>query len=1075
MLNHALATDDANPLAASVGMSYPTSAPQMKSRLTPLPWNLAFRALLRLVPLLTFACAALLPRLAAQAPATGAIAGTVANSKTRQFLENAEIRLEGSNRSALTDRDGSYRIGELAAGSYTMTVTYQGLDVEKRTVTVSPGATTREEFNLTAETYRLDKFVVSAEAEGNAAELNRQKRSSVLMNSVSADALGVVPEGNIGEFLKYMPGLQVNYSNADANTVSVRGQDPESTVFTFDGQVPAAAGLPPRSASGSSDASSRAFEFSQASIDRIESIEFFKAPPPWMQPATGGVVNAVTKNAFAQKGRRLTTIVSMNGNSEMMKLGKVDGPGQRATHRITPSGRLNYSEAFLNNTLGVAFTAGGSTIVSPNHTNNMLYMPFVAGTTAAPASDANPEYINSFTNVEGPNIKTRRNVGLNMDYKLGAFTVLKLNLGYNSYLEQTRQHTFRARSVVNTSIITAGSNQTDTTISNGQIDVFANYSDYKSTNHTFGGAVEHKWDAWRVSYAASYGKSDSKVTDLPDMINSVQVGLDPTLKVGWHVKGSPDSPAPTLFEQTSGPNLFDLSSYNTVLTNKPSTTVGAGGVILAPSTAPQAGGTGITLQTAPRFQNDTTINANFDVRRSFANLRFPVELRAGVNFYRMERHKRAGQIILWFAGPDGVPFTGDEKLNMGQFTMTNYRDKFLYGDRPPPLLDPYKVAQYMQQFPLAFQNLEPGNVQREAINTQSLIQDISAGYIAATVQFGPRLTVVGGVRTELTENFARGAVRQNSLGTGLIVNSLEWNRAIFSKTQRVTNDYQDYFPNLQAVYRFTPNLLVRGAVSKSMSRPGIQTILPNTTVNDTATIPTVTVNNTALNPTYSNNYDFQLEYYTKPSGSITVGWFRKEIDNYVINETSTIEAGPDNGFDGQYAGYRLSTQDNGGAGLFEGVEVAVRQQLKPYLGKLPELFQGWEVFANYTRNYKGQAPNRSGVVTKPLAPNFYDWNANYGISYTTPRRTFYIQARTVIYPAAMTTAPTATDLRPTYLTTQQRWDFTMRYRFSNRYAVELTGANIFSEPSYEQIKSGRIIQRREFGANYALSFVANIW
>ena len=52
------------------------------------------------------------------------------------------------------------------------------------------------------------------------------------MTAISADTLGEVPDGNIGEFLKYVPGLLVNYSNADAATVSVRGQDPEATTFT---------------------------------------------------------------------------------------------------------------------------------------------------------------------------------------------------------------------------------------------------------------------------------------------------------------------------------------------------------------------------------------------------------------------------------------------------------------------------------------------------------------------------------------------------------------------------------------------------------------------------------------------------------------------------------------------------------------------------------------------------------------------------------------------------------------------------------------------------------------------------
>ncbi len=398
-------------------------------------------------------------------------------------------------------------------------------------------------------------------------------------------------------------------------------------------------------------------------------------------------------------------------------------------------------------------------------------MPFVAGTVAAPATDGVPEYINSFTNIDGPSVKSRRNVGVSADYRLGQHTILKFNAGYNYFLQQTRQHTFRIRAVVAgtgpRSTLAPGSNTTDTTVSDGQVDVFANYSDYLSQNSTIGGGVEHRWGPWRVNYSGSFAKSDSKVTDLPNMINSIQVGLDPTLHVGWHLTAMPNSPAPLVLTQTGGPNLYDLNSYYTTLT-KPI----PGSATTAPSTAPQAGGTGIGLQTAPRWQNDRTTNLNLEVRRAFIFLDRNVELRAGSSLYRVARRKSAGQIVLWYAGPDGIPFSGDESLNAGQFTMSGYGDKFLYGLKTPPLLDPFKVADYMQRNPLTFQDFEPGNIQRRMLNSQNLTQDITAGYFAATIQATPKLTLVGGVRTELTENFARGAIRINSLGVGLITNSL---------------------------------------------------------------------------------------------------------------------------------------------------------------------------------------------------------------------------------------------------------------------------------------------------------------
>ncbi|MEO6243811.1 MAG: TonB-dependent receptor [Opitutaceae bacterium] len=1000
------------------------------------------RRLLRIVFLIVGVACQLRP--AAAQTATGTIAGTVANANTRLFLTAAEVKLTGTNRSVLTDRDGTFALGELAPGAYALEVSYAGLDPETRSVIVAAGQTVRTEFNLTAGIYKLAAFTVAAEVEGNAAALNQQKKSDFFVQAISADTLGNVSEGNIGEFLRYVPGIQVNFSNADASTVSMRGQDPEATLFTFDGQTPAAAGTPPRSSTGSSDASSRAFEFSQSTIANIETIEVFKAPPPWLPPAQGGVINAVSKNAFAQKGRRFSTSLTLSANSEMLRW-QINGPGSRATERFKPGGSLNYSEAFLNNTLGLTLSYFESNVINPSHNYAMGYSPFTAGTAANPVTENSRFNVNTFTLVDGPQVKNRRSLNLGADYRLGSHTVLKLKTSANNYLSQNRSHTFRVRP----GTVDAASTTTDATVRNALVDVFNDYSDSISANYGFGGTVEHRFGAWRVDYSANYGKSDSKVTDLPAMIQSMQFNLIAADAVVVRLTADPSTPAPLSLTQISGPDLYDLDSYNSRKS--------------------------FSLQTSPRFQNDRTWNLKLDVRRSFAALRFPVELRAGASLYQLHRRKQAGQIVLQYVGPDGIGNNADDPLLFAsQFAKTTYGDKFLYGIRTPPLVDPYKFAEFMRVNPAAVHNIQPQNIQRQRVNTQQMAQDVTAVYFAGTVKLTPQLTLLGGLRGERTENFVRGAIRVNSLGAGLPANSLAFFDAVYSRTQRATTDYTDLFPNGQLTYRLLPDVIFRGALTRSMSRPGVQTILPNTTVNDTATIPNVSVNNTGLLPTYSRNLDLQVEIYTGATSKLEIGWFRKTVTNYIITSQETIEPGNDNGFDGQYAGYLLNTQDNGGKGEFEGFEFSARQGLQRYLKFLPEVARGWEVFGGYNKNTKGQAPNRAGLVTKPLAPNYYDWNANWGVSYLTPRRTLYFNLRTTIFPRAITTAPTATDLRPVYESSHQRWDATARWTISRTYSLELNGANLTNDSWRNFYQGGRNTSRRTFGTNYSLAFRANL-
>lgn len=980
-------------------------------------------------------------------PNTATISGVVSNVSTQQFLTDAEVRVVGTKISALTDRDGSYTLRNLAPGTYQLEVSYTGLDTEKRSVTVAAGQNAKEEFNLNSGIYKLDKFIVASEAEGNAAQINKQKKADYFMESVSADSLGSVPDGNLGEFLRYVPGLQVNYVNADASTVSMRGQEADATAFTFDGQIPAAAGTPPRSSTGSSDASSRAFEFNSTTINNIESIEVYKAPTPWMAPASGGVVNAVTRNAFLQKGRRFSTALTFSANSEMMHW-EMDGPGSRKTQRFKPGVTLNYSEALLHNTLGVSLSYQETNSINPSHNYGMTYSPFVGGTAAVPLTDDSRFNVNTFTLVDGPQAKNRRNMGMNLDYRLGAHTVLKLNTSYNSYLSQNRGHTFR----VKPGTIDAASTTTDAIIRNAGVDVFDDYSDQVGEAFGYVGAVEHKFGPWKINYSANYSKSDSHVTDLPAMIQSVQYNLVAADGVVVHMTARPDVPAPVTMVQTAGPDLYDLASYKNT-TN------------------------GLSLQTSPRFQNDRTWNLKADVVRNFSEFRMPFDIHVGTSLYQLHRRKTAGQIVLNFVGPDGIAATGDEILPASLFNDTTYGDKFLYGIRTPPLLDPYKVAVYMKQNPLAMQDLQGTNIQRQRANAQKMEQDITSAYAASTIKVTNKLTVLTGVRFEQTENFVRGAIRINSLGVGLPNNSKQFFDAIYSQTQRATSKYTDYFPNLQTTYRFTDDIILRAALTRSMRRPDVQQILPNTTINDTSTPGSVTVNNASLKPQYSRNIDVGLDIFTRPSGNIKIGWFKKTISSSILTERTTIDAGSDNGFDGQYAGYTLNTQENGGKGQYQGFEGSIRQQLQPFLGKLPLALQNWVFNMSYTYNTEAQRQNAAGVMTKPLAPGYYKSTSNYELAYTTPTTRFgklYIDVRTSIQPKAIRTLPSTTDLRPVFEARHQRWDATTRWDFNRNYSLEFVAGNITDDSFQDTFQGGRETSRRTFGTTYLLTFRANL-
>jgi TonB-dependent receptor len=125
------------------------------------------------------------------------------------------------------------------------------------------------------------------------------------------------------------------------------------------------------------------------------------------------------------------------------------------------------------------------------------------------------------------------------------------------------------------------------------------------------------------------------------------------------------------------------------------------------------------------------------------------------------------------------------------------------------------------------------------------------------------------------------------------------------------------------------------------------------------------VNNPSLLPQMAKNWDADLEYYFEPVGRISVGWFHKTISDYIVTGTDAglVGEGNDNGYNGEYAGFKRLTTSNAGTAIVQGWELSYGQQLS----FLPGLLRGTSIGANYTildthGNFGGGAYRKTGEV-----------------------------------------------------------------------------------------------------------------
>ncbi|WP_438483325.1 TonB-dependent receptor [Oleiharenicola lentus] len=237
--------------------------------------------------------------------AEASVGGHVTNAVTGSLLEGATVRLAPANRTAVTARDGSFSFTRVPAGSYNLMVSYEGLETYEAAIEVGQNAAVTN-VALRSEIFQLDRVMVSARLEGQAAAINNQRVSPSLRTTISADALGQIREGNIGDALVRLPGLSVETRAGVLRTATIRGLAPQYNTVNVDGL---------RMTNVDGDRNIAIDSFPANMLARVEVV---KAPTPDLPAdAIGGTVNLITRSAFDRSGRTLTAEAGTSYNERI--------------------------------------------------------------------------------------------------------------------------------------------------------------------------------------------------------------------------------------------------------------------------------------------------------------------------------------------------------------------------------------------------------------------------------------------------------------------------------------------------------------------------------------------------------------------------------------------------------------------------------------------------------------------------------------------------------------------------------------------------------------------------------------
>ncbi len=144
------------------------------------------------------------------------------------------------------------------------------------------------------------------------------------------------------------------------------------------------------------------------------------------------------------------------------------------------------------------------------------------------------------------------------------------------------------------------------------------------------------------------------------------------------------------------------------------------------------------------------------------------------------------------------------------------------------------------------------------------------------------ISLAAGVRYEETKVDAQALVPV-AVGIDWVANNELPIRLADSAFASGSGKYEYWLPSLDLSFKLTDDLVLRASYGETIGRPGWGDIQGGQTLNQIARLEggTGQEGNPGLKPLLSHNIDFSLEWYYSDASYASVGFFRKNIDNYI--------------------------------------------------------------------------------------------------------------------------------------------------------------------------------------------------
>ncbi|GAA4768953.1 TonB-dependent receptor [Stakelama sediminis] len=702
--------------------------------------------------------------------------------------------------------------------------------------------------------------------------MNIKRNAIGVVDAISAEDIGKFPDTNLAESLQRITGVSIDRSNGEGSTVTVRGFGPSFNLVLLNGrQMPTST-----IGDGVSAPSSRSFDFANLASEGVKALEVYKSGEATLESGgIGSTINIITPRPLDRPG--LHGSFSVKGILDSSRNGKKP---------ITPEISGIISDTFADNRIGIMLIGDYSKIERSNNSANVGWRDGYLGSYSpdnnwgALPMAPDPRAAN-ITNRPGPNDVYA--VAQNASYDIVDTNRERINgqavLQFRPVdsLTATLDYTY-SRYTIETHDSSVGIyyNHADTSSAwtDGPIADPIFYSEHfqqsENKDYTYSGSLtktlnENKSLGFNLKWEAPQG-----VTITLDAHHST-------------AESKPDSPYGNSNSVTTAIFGIDNQSINFQHDFPIISTSFYPGI--DPLDAGQIHATGNVFRNS-YFKdriNQIRLMGHYDNEGSFLD-----SIDWGVDYVDNKVRSAYGYIQNDTWGGLGTPDDIPDNL----FTLESINDKFpgLNGVGQDGMISQFYTFDFNKLVPLLDQKFGicggDGSCRSPYTTDRQFDERTIAPYIQVANKFdlfGNPAHLVLGVRYETTTIRSSGVV--------LFPAATSWNSAnelniTFSgnTTDTLKGHYQNWLPAFNFDMEPLHNVKLRAAYSHTITRPNYADLQGGRTIDQLFRVDapaTGSQGNPGLLPYKSKNIDLSAEWYYGPSSYISVGYFHKDISNFI--------------------------------------------------------------------------------------------------------------------------------------------------------------------------------------------------